>query len=140
MERLQSMSHTISRNVPLQVTATHNGQWVVLGGDDGFVRIYDGRTGQFLHRLDHGSGKQAIFGKNVGFLKQRQAGQLVQVIAANCNNRHGRIVTGSSDDGPSTIKIWSFIDTVVSRLIPQCYRSVHCYFTGTLFTSPIPGK
>ena len=57
MERLQTMSHTIIRNVPLQVTVTHNGQWVVLGGDDGFVRIYDRRTGQFLGRLDHGRGK-----------------------------------------------------------------------------------
>ena len=57
MERLQTFSHTILRNVPLQVTVARDGQWIVLGGDDGFARIYDRWSGQFLRRLEHGRGK-----------------------------------------------------------------------------------
>jgi hypothetical protein len=57
MEQLQTFPHPILCNVPIQVTVAHNGQWIVLGRDDGFACVYNCRTGQFLQRLDHGCGK-----------------------------------------------------------------------------------
>jgi hypothetical protein len=57
MEQLQTFPHPILRNVPIQVTVARDGQWIALGRDDGFARVYDCRTGQFLQHLDHGCGK-----------------------------------------------------------------------------------
>jgi WD40 repeat protein len=57
MDLIQTFPYQIRQNVPLQVAHVPDRDWVVSGGDDGFVRIFDCRTGQFLERLDHGSCK-----------------------------------------------------------------------------------
>ena len=57
MERVRTFPYTITRNVLIQVAIIREKDWVVSGGDDGFARIYDSRTGRFLQRLDQGSGQ-----------------------------------------------------------------------------------
>ncbi len=57
MEQVNTYPHPILRNFPLQVsTASHEGLWMVCGGDDGFVRLYGQRTGQHMNRLLHSEG------------------------------------------------------------------------------------
>ena len=48
-------------------------------------------------------------------------------------------MTGSSDGGPSSIRVWTFIDTVVSKFSYDSH-SVNRYFAGNLSASPIPGE
>jgi len=55
--RTRSFPHTIHCNVVLKVAFVRFMNWVVSGGDDGFGRLYDSRTGQFLQSLEHGGGK-----------------------------------------------------------------------------------
>jgi WD40 repeat protein len=55
MQLVKSCSHNILRNYILQVSFVDNG-WLVSGGDDGFARLYDLRSGQFLEKLDHSHG------------------------------------------------------------------------------------
>ncbi|KLO05670.1 WD40 repeat-like protein, partial [Schizopora paradoxa] len=53
MEKVQSFTHPISVNLPLQVACAARGQWIVCGGDSGFARVFNRRTGQVLQILDH---------------------------------------------------------------------------------------
>jgi hypothetical protein len=61
LERLQSYPHPVLRNVPLQVATTREGGWIVSGGDDGYVRVFDCRTGQLMERLEHEKGQNIAF-------------------------------------------------------------------------------
>jgi WD40 repeat protein len=61
MERIKTFAYTIVRNFPMQVAIIPQTNWIVCGGDDGFVRIYHLRTGQILHQLDHGEGKDSFY-------------------------------------------------------------------------------
>ena len=56
MHLAQSYHHTILINAPLQVSVAWESGWVVVGGDDGFARVFDYQTGTFQEKLDHGSG------------------------------------------------------------------------------------
>lgn len=133
MERHQTFPHAILHNVPLQIAVTHEGQWMVLGGDNGFARVYDRWTGQFLHRLDHGT----------------EGGKLIQNVAVRNSSLHQRshinhhhhykahsesdasiIVTGSSSPGRSIIKVWSATVSIsLSNLLPLSWlvgcNSIH---------------
>jgi hypothetical protein len=53
---IQSFRHSVRVNVPLQVTSAMQGNWVISGGDDGSVRIFDQRNGELLKCLRHGEG------------------------------------------------------------------------------------
>ncbi|KIJ58633.1 hypothetical protein HYDPIDRAFT_48510, partial [Hydnomerulius pinastri MD-312] len=55
MHRAQSYHHTILVNVPLQISVAREAGWVIIGGDNGFARIFDYQTGVFREKLDHGS-------------------------------------------------------------------------------------
>jgi hypothetical protein len=57
MHRAQSYSHTILVNVPLQISVARESGWVIVGGDNGFARVFDYQTGVFWEKLDHGNGK-----------------------------------------------------------------------------------
>jgi hypothetical protein len=57
LEHIRTFPHTIVHNVPIQVSITLESGWIVTGGDDGFARIYDGRNGFFLQRIDQGTGE-----------------------------------------------------------------------------------
>ena len=52
----QSYHHTISVNVPLQLSIAHEAGLVIVGGDNGFARIFNHQTGAFRDKLDHGNG------------------------------------------------------------------------------------
>ena len=92
--------------------------WVIGGGDDGFARIYQSQSGQFLQGLNHGNGmytQSRFMLKNV--LIFLLVGELVQTVTVSvasfltilhsnvpqsyCDCDHSVIVTASS-----TIKIW----------------------------------
>ena len=57
MHRAQSYSHTILVNVPLQISVARESGWVIVGGDNGFARVFDYQNGVFQEKLDHGNGK-----------------------------------------------------------------------------------
>lgn len=54
LERLQTYTHAITGNYSLQIACSHKGNFVVCGGDSGFGRVFDQRTGE-VKRLDHHS-------------------------------------------------------------------------------------
>ncbi|KIK73991.1 hypothetical protein PAXRUDRAFT_176947, partial [Paxillus rubicundulus Ve08.2h10] len=56
MHRAQSFHHTILNNVPLQIIVAHEAGWMVVGGNNGFARIFDYQTGAFRGKLDHSTG------------------------------------------------------------------------------------
>lgn len=56
LERVQSFPQIILRNLPMQVSAIPGNEWVVVGGDDGFARIFDQHTGQLIDRIHHADG------------------------------------------------------------------------------------
>ncbi|KAF8833275.1 hypothetical protein BDN67DRAFT_917324 [Paxillus ammoniavirescens] len=56
MHRAQSFHHTILKNVPLQIAVAREAGWMVVGGDNGFARIFDYQTGAFRGQLDHSTG------------------------------------------------------------------------------------
>jgi hypothetical protein len=60
LERVQKFTHSIIHNVPLQVAIVQNASFIVSGGDDGAVRIFERRNGQLLTRLQHGGEKQLV--------------------------------------------------------------------------------
>ncbi len=53
LEKVQSFPHAIEINHPLQISTVILGAWIVCGGDTGFARIFDRRTGQLIQRLEH---------------------------------------------------------------------------------------
>ncbi|KLO03775.1 hypothetical protein SCHPADRAFT_814296, partial [Schizopora paradoxa] len=53
LERVSTFPHPISINVPLQVALADDNQFVVCGGDSGFVRVYGRHSGQLLQTLQH---------------------------------------------------------------------------------------
>ena len=78
---IQSFRHSIRVNVPLQVTSAMQGNWVISGGDDGSVRIFDQRNGELLKCLRHGEGR---WQQNVNLLHtygHLTVDTLVQVVA-----------------------------------------------------------
>jgi hypothetical protein len=62
MHCVQSYHHTILVNVPLQISVAQEAGRVIVGGDNGFARIFDYQTGAFQEKLDHGSG---MYGSNL---------------------------------------------------------------------------
>ena len=60
MQRIQSYNHAIVVNVPLQVSVVREAGWIIVGGNNGFVRIFDYQTGVFCDKLDHGGGEYNI--------------------------------------------------------------------------------
>jgi hypothetical protein len=61
LQRIQSYSHVILRNVPLQISVARQAGLIFVGGDDGFARIFDYSTGAYRGQLEHGNrGDQII--------------------------------------------------------------------------------
>ncbi|KIJ09594.1 hypothetical protein PAXINDRAFT_48030, partial [Paxillus involutus ATCC 200175] len=90
MHCAQSYHHTILVNVPLQISVAREAGQVIVGGDNGFARIFDYQTGAFWEKLDHGS-----------------AGELIVVVTAFEGTHGCTIATASALDGHSSIKVWS---------------------------------
>jgi hypothetical protein len=55
LQRVQSYSHVILHNVPLQISVARQAGLIFVGGDDGFARIFDYSSGAHRGQLQHGS-------------------------------------------------------------------------------------
>ncbi|KAG6372572.1 WD40-repeat-containing domain protein [Boletus reticuloceps] len=89
MHRAQSYQHTILVNVPFQISVVQESGWVIVGGDNGFARVFDYQTGTFREKLNHGS-----------------AGDLVVAVTAYNGPKGCTIITGSALEGHSSLKVW----------------------------------
>lgn len=56
LQNHQSFRYIVRRNVPLQVTTAMQGNWVISGGDDGSVRVFDQRSATIIKCLRHADG------------------------------------------------------------------------------------
>ncbi|EDR07739.1 uncharacterized protein LACBIDRAFT_298241 [Laccaria bicolor S238N-H82] len=92
-ELLRSFRHPINSNVPLLVSSVMDSSLIVVGSDDGCLRIYDHHTGHLSMSLPHRKG-------------------LVQIVDAISDNRKSIIVTGTSDTHDIAIKIWAPIKEI----------------------------
>ncbi|KZS99826.1 uncharacterized protein LAESUDRAFT_667510, partial [Laetiporus sulphureus 93-53] len=54
LERLRSYTYPIVHNRIMQIATF--GTNIVVGGDDGFARLFDSRTGRLIECLNHSSG------------------------------------------------------------------------------------
>ena len=59
MQLIKTYLHGNVNNAIFKVSFVDN-NWLVSGGQDGFARLYDWRSGQFLQRLDHSSGMCSV--------------------------------------------------------------------------------
>ncbi|KAF7983513.1 hypothetical protein HWV62_21850 [Athelia sp. TMB] len=100
MELKRNFTHAIALNVILQVEIISQLQWAVVGGDDGFVRIFDMRSGSFLFSLVHG-----------------ETGHLVQTLTTYEGSDNVLIATASSQDGDIAIKIWTRMNSVAPKVV-----------------------
>jgi hypothetical protein len=54
MQRIRHYEYAVTINIPLQVALARRAlDWVVMGGVDGKVYVYDRITGEFVHQLEH---------------------------------------------------------------------------------------
>jgi hypothetical protein len=54
MQHIRHYEHIATVNVPLQVALSRQAlDWVVMGGVDGIIRVYDRATGELVHQLEH---------------------------------------------------------------------------------------
>lgn len=54
MQRIRHYEHAVTINVPLQVALAKQAlDWVVMGGVDGIIRVYDRASGELIHQLEH---------------------------------------------------------------------------------------
>ncbi|KAG2740868.1 WD40 repeat-like protein [Suillus brevipes Sb2] len=89
LQRVQSYSHVILRNVPLQISVARQAGLIFVGGDDGFARIFDYNTGIYRGQLPHGN----------------RGDQIIPV--ASHEGRAGcTVITGSCFNGHSSVKVW----------------------------------
>lgn len=82
LELKRTFTHAIAVNVILEVEIISKPQWAVLGGDDGFVRVFDMRSGNFLYSLMHGQ-RECIIGVIGQAHISNLAGHLVQTITVS---------------------------------------------------------
>jgi len=54
LQHVQSYTHVILRNTPLQISVARQAGLIFVGGDDGFARIFDYSTGAYRGQLEHG--------------------------------------------------------------------------------------
>jgi hypothetical protein len=60
LERVQTFSHHIENNYPLQVATLQQATFVVIGGDSGFARVFERRNGQLFSQLKHSDEGDAV--------------------------------------------------------------------------------
>ncbi|KLO04592.1 WD40 repeat-like protein, partial [Schizopora paradoxa] len=53
LEKIKAFPHAIKSNFPLRVVTAFREGWLVSGGDSGFARLFDRRTGRLLQLLEH---------------------------------------------------------------------------------------
>jgi WD40 repeat protein len=55
MQLIKTYSHGNTNNAIFKVSFVDT-NWLVSGGQDGFARLFDVQSGQFLQKMEHGSG------------------------------------------------------------------------------------
>jgi hypothetical protein len=53
MELARHYPYTIKSNFLMQIATTNQGRWVIVGGDDGFARVFDRSDGTLMQNLEH---------------------------------------------------------------------------------------
>ena len=85
MQRVRHYEHAVTVNVPLQIALARQAlDWVVMGGVDGIIRVYDRATGGLVHQLEH------------------QFGGRVQVVEVSGHWTGKRLVTYTTSDAEYT--------------------------------------
>ncbi|KAG2073506.1 hypothetical protein BDR04DRAFT_950903, partial [Suillus decipiens] len=88
-QHVQSYSHVILCNIPLQISVAWQAGLIFVGGDDGFAHVFDYNTGIYRGQLAHGN----------------QGDQIIPVTSHE--GRSGcTVVTGSCFNGHSSMKVW----------------------------------
>ena len=59
MQLIKTYSHGNMNNAIFKVSLMDS-DWLVSGGQDGFARLYDVQSGQFLQKLEHGLGMWSV--------------------------------------------------------------------------------
>lgn len=53
MQLERTFTHTIAVNLILQVAIIPQCRWIIIGGNDGFIRIFDLDSGKYIFSLVH---------------------------------------------------------------------------------------
>ncbi|KAG2108736.1 WD40-repeat-containing domain protein [Suillus discolor] len=85
LQCVQSYSHVILCNVPLQISIARQAGLIFIGGDDGFARIFNYSTGAFRGQLEHANWGDHSYKGRTGCI----------------------VVTSSCFDGHSSVKVWA---------------------------------
>ncbi|KIK77645.1 hypothetical protein PAXRUDRAFT_103392, partial [Paxillus rubicundulus Ve08.2h10] len=93
MHCAQSFHHTILKNVLLQIAVAREAGWMVVGGNNGFARIFHYQTGAFWGQLEH--------------WYAWRSGDLVVAVTAFESSHGCTIATGCTLEGHSSIKVWT---------------------------------
>ncbi|KAH8977098.1 WD40-repeat-containing domain protein [Lactarius hatsudake] len=92
MERVQTFTFPTEINCILQTKSLPQGNLIVIGGDDGFARVFNRISGQLVSEIHHGV-----------------HGQLVQVVEAFVDpGDRCIVVTATSGKAPYELKIWHY--------------------------------
>ncbi|KAH9012574.1 WD40-repeat-containing domain protein [Lactarius pseudohatsudake] len=92
MERVQTFTFPTEINCILQSKSLPQGNLIVIGGDDGFARVFNRISGQLVSEIHHGV-----------------HGQLVQVVEAFVDpGDRCIVVTATSGKAPYELKIWHY--------------------------------
>ncbi|KAG2115322.1 WD40 repeat-like protein [Suillus discolor] len=89
LQRVQSYSHVILHNVPLQISIARQAGLIFVGGDDGFARVFDYSSGAYRGQLEHGN-----------------RGDHIIPITSHEGCTGCTVVTGSCFNGHSNVKAW----------------------------------
>ncbi|KAG2742115.1 WD40 repeat-like protein, partial [Suillus brevipes Sb2] len=89
LQRVQSYSHVILHNVPLQISVARQAGLIFVGGDDGFARVFDYSSGAYRGQLEHGN-----------------RGDHIIPITLHEGRTGCTVVIGSCFNGHSNVKVW----------------------------------
>ena len=70
---MKSFKQIVKENIILQIDFVHDGNWIVVGGDNGSAYVYKRQTGVLVQELHH------------------EEGGRVQTITVMFNSRHGGV-------------------------------------------------
>lgn len=80
LQRIKGITFTIQKNKILEVAIIPEHGWFLSGGDDGYARIYDSRTGQLLRKLQHEDGESFSSFRLIDSQQLHGPGDLVQIV------------------------------------------------------------
>lgn len=118
----ETYHHAILVNIPVQISVAREAGRVIVGGDNGFARVFDHQTGAFHEKLDHGHRTYSCLARECsnclissGRSHSCRCGEFLSMAATTshhlCQAFEGTsgciVATGSALDGHSSVKIWA---------------------------------